>query len=301
MKITTNSQINQYGLNSSNKTTTYYPFYGWIGICLIIIFWILNWSLSDLRTHWGFFPLWLGYCLTIDALVYKRKKTSLIKRNFKAYIALFIISAPAWWLFELINWRTQNWFYMARDSFSTLEYFLYASLNFSTVIPAVFGTSELAGTFKWIRCLKKGPLISTKNSTLFLLFFVGWIMLALLIIWPKYFFPCVWMSMYFILDPINVWLKSKSLIHFTNKRRWQPVMALWTGCLICGFFWEMWNFYSYPKWIYKVPYVDFLHIFEMPALGYLGYLPFALELYALYHLIIRIIAPKSMRNYISII
>jgi hypothetical protein len=28
--------------------------------------------------------------------------------------------------------------------------------------------------------------------------------------------------------------------------------------------------------------VGFLKIFEMPVLGYLGYLPFALELYAMY-------------------
>jgi len=34
-----------------------------------------------------------------------------------------------------------------------------------------------------------------------------------------------------------------------------------------------------------VPWGDWLHIFEMPLLGYGGYLPFALELYALYHLI----------------
>jgi hypothetical protein len=47
----------------------------------------------------------------------------------------------------------------------------------------------------------------------------------------------------------------------------------------------MWNYYSDPKWIYKIPFVDYAYIFEMPALGYLGYLPFALELFALYHLI----------------
>ncbi len=43
------------------------------------------------------------------------------------------------------------------------------------------------------------------------------------------------------------------------------------GCLICGFLWEMWNFYSYPKWIYDIPFVDFWRIFEMPVFGYGGY------------------------------
>jgi hypothetical protein len=47
----------------------------------------------------------------------------------------------------------------------------------------------------------------------------------------------------------------------------------------------MWNFFSFPKWHYQVPYVSFLHIFEMPLLGYGGYLPFGLEVYSLYNLV----------------
>jgi hypothetical protein len=54
---------------------------------------------------------------------------------------------------------------------------------------------------------------------------------------------------------------------------------------VTGFFWEFWNFWSYPKWIYRLPYLELLHVFEMPLFGYLGYLPFALELFALYHLL----------------
>jgi hypothetical protein len=43
----------------------------------------------------------------------------------------------------------------------------------------------------------------------------------------------------------------------------------------------MWNYYSFPKWTYHIPGLDFLRIFEMPLLGFGGYVPFALELYAL--------------------
>ena len=58
-------------------------------------------------------------------------------------------------------------------------------------------------------------------------------------------------------------------------------MSLALGALVCGFFWEMWNYWSYPQWIYHTPGVEFLHVFEMPLLGYGGYIPFALELCAL--------------------
>ena len=49
------------------------------------------------------------------------------------------------------------------------------------------------------------------------------------------------------------------------------------AALICGFFWEMWNFYSLARWTYSVPLVHRFQIFEMPLLGYAGYLPFGLE------------------------
>ena len=55
--------------------------------------------------------------------------------------------------------------------------------------------------------------------------------------------------------------------------------------IVCGFFWEMWNFFALPKWCYTIPFVNFAKIFEMPFLGYGGYIPFAWELYALYHFI----------------
>ena len=47
----------------------------------------------------------------------------------------------------------------------------------------------------------------------------------------------------------------------------------------------MWNFYSFPKWIYHTPGAEFFYIFEMPLLGYLGYLPFAWELFSLRNLV----------------
>lgn len=60
-----------------------------------------------------------------------------------------------------------------------------------------------------------------------------------------------------------------------------PAWWLSLGALICGFFWEMWNYFSFPKWIYHTPGAEFLRVFEMPLLGYGGYIPFALVLYDL--------------------
>jgi hypothetical protein len=278
-----------------------WPVHGWLGLGLIIIFWVLNWNLPGLRTHWGFFPLWLGYCLTVDALVFTRKGNSLLTRNPASYVGLFLISAPAWWLFEVINWRTQNWLYIGEEYFTDIEFFLLSTLSFSTVMPAVFGTAELTDTFHCIKRIKQGQQFTLRPAILFSLFAVGCLTLALLLIWPHYFFPFVWISVYLILDPINVWLGNRSLLRYVADGNWRPVFALWSGCIICGFFWEMWNYYSYPKWIYRIPFVDFLHIFEMPLLGYLGYLPFSMELFALYHLFMGLLKPGRGQDYIQIL
>ena len=269
-----------------------YPLHGWLGLALIAVFWTLNWTLSGLRTHWAFFPLWLGYCLTVDALVFWRTGTSLLTRNWRKYVGLFIISAPVWWLFEALNLQTQNWFYAGAESFSPLSYGLLTTLSFTTVIPAVFGSAELMASFDIVKRLKRGPVIAADKLTTTAFFVAGWLMLALMLLWPKVFFPFVWLSLYFIFEPINVWMGNRSLAEWTARGDWRPVVALWLGVLMTAFFWEMWNFYSYPKWIYQVAWGDWLHIFEMPVLGYGGYLPFALELYALYHLVIGSLGSK---------
>src|SRR5215210_7335183 len=97
--------------------------HGWIGWLLIMIFWPLNWLLPGLRTHLLFFPLWLGYALAVDALVLRRSGTSLLARSPRDFALLFVISTPAWWLFEVLNWRAANWEYIGRNLFSDVEYF----------------------------------------------------------------------------------------------------------------------------------------------------------------------------------
>jgi hypothetical protein len=273
--------------------------HGWLGLALILVFWPLNWSLTGPRTHWGFFPLWLGYSLTVDALVLYRRGTSLLSRDWQKYAGLFLVSAPAWWLFEVLNWRVRNWSYLGREMFSDLEYGLLASLSFSTVIPAIFGTAELMASFGFVRRIGRGPVIRPDRPTTILFFTAGVVMLALMLMWPFYFFPFMWLSVLFVIEPINTWLGHRSLSRWTRRGDWRPIIALWLGVLVCAFFWEMWNFFSFPKWVYAVPWVDFLPLFEMPLLGYGGYLPFALELYALYHLVVGALGQKTT-NYVRI-
>lgn len=261
-----------------------WPVHGWVGVVLVAVFWPLNWMLPGLRTHLLFFPLWLGYVFVVDALVLRRRGASILSRSAGGFVLLFVLSAPAWWLFEAFNARTGNWIYAGIEHVSDLHYFVLSTIAFSTVMPAVFETAELVRSFRWMDRFGQGPRLRPTRGLRIGLLLTGLVMLGLVMTWPTYFYPFVWGSVFFLLEPLNVWLGRRSLFDHLGQGDWRPVVALCAGALLCGFFWELWNYYSYPKWTYYTPGVDFWYIFEMPLIGFIGYLPFALELYALLHL-----------------
>jgi len=271
------------------------PWHGWLGLGLVAIFWPLSWSWPgpNPRAPVPFFPLWTGLILVLDALVWRRRGTSLLTRDLRAFAGLFLTSAPTWWLFEFINRHVRNWRYLGVDH--SLFSDLMGTLAFSTVIPAVFEAAELVATCPFMGRFRHGPRLRPTSRVLAIAFSAGWSMLIALLLWPRYCFPFLWLSLLLILEPINHRLGHSSLLSSTAEGDWQPVLALSLGVLLCAFFWEFWNYWSFPKWIYTIPYGDFLHIFEMPILGYGGYPPFGLELYAFYHLF----AGKG-NNYIQI-
>ena len=254
---------------------------GWLGLLLVAICWPLDWTLSGVRTAYLFFPLWLGYILTVDGLVGWRTGASLWSRSRKGFGLLFILSMPAWWLFEIINDRTGNWQYLGTSVFTPFEYYALCTISFSTVMPAVFETAELVRTFGWVKSLRPGARIPDTPRVQSRLLLAGLAMLALTLLWPKFFYPFVWISLVLILEPLNRWLGRRHFLEWLQHGDWRPIISLSLGALICGFFWEMWNFWSWPQWIYHTPGANFLHLFEMPLLGYGGYIPFALELFAL--------------------
>lgn len=255
--------------------------HGVVGVLFVLTFWALNWFLPGMRTAYLFFPLWFGYVLTVDALVFARTGTSLLKRSPREFALLFLLSAPCWWLFELINWRTGNWEYVGSAQFSDLEYWILCSLSFSTVMPAVFETAELVRSFRWTDRFAAGPRLAPTRTFVLNCFFAGLAMLMLVMFWPRYFYPFVWTSICLLIEPVNIWLGRRSLTDRLQYGDWREIISISVGALICGFFWEMWNYYSYPKWVYHTPGAQYLHIFEMPLLGYGGYIPFAWELFAL--------------------
>src|SRR5688572_15219312 len=86
--------------------------------------------------------LWWSYIFAADFAVFKLRGTSLLRDRPREFLFLALCSVPLWILFEAVNLRIQNWYYvMAPWSFSLgLIYLLFA---FGTVLPAIFETMEL--------------------------------------------------------------------------------------------------------------------------------------------------------------
>lgn len=277
-----------------------FPNRGYIGAGLIAAGWFLAWAkppgLQGLWEH-SFLLLWLGYNLAVDALNERWTGTSLFTRNRAAYAGLFLLSIPGWWLFEFLNLYVQNWHYVLNRPVGDLEYAVRTSINFSVVIPAVLATAERWGASRLLEGASRWKRIAVPPRRLAWSLLTGIAMLVAVITLPRYCFPLLWVCLYLIFDAVNAFLGAPSLFRCIEKGDWRPVLSLALGSLTCGFFWEMWNFYSLPKWVYTIPFVDVLPIFEMPLLGYLGYLPFGLETYAIYVLLIEVLGLKKTPLY----
>lgn len=87
----------------------------------------------------------------------------------------------------------------------------------------------------------------------------------------------LWISPLIIMGSIRSLNEKATLLNDPARGDWRRLVLAATAALVCGFFWEMWNLLSLEKWIYTVPFVGRFHVFEMPLLGYAGYLPFGIE------------------------
>jgi hypothetical protein len=269
-----------------------FPWWGYAGLVTGLTSWILAWTrfgwFSSLQLH-TFLPLWLSYILIVNALTKRRKGSCLMTKHPRAFLSLFPVSISFWWFFEYLNRFVQNWYYVEMSRFTSLEYFLLASLSFSTVLPAVLSTKEYLLSFPFFkRAFGAYVKLNPKSPKLLacVFFIISGISLACIGLFPNYLFPLLWISPLIIVVSLQALANEKHILSDLSEGRWTVVFASAVSALICGFFWEMWNYFSQAKWIYSIPFVHRFHLFEMPLLGYAGYLPFGLECAAIGDMII---------------
>ncbi len=258
------------------------PWWGWIGILTGLITWGLAWTrfswFASFQPH-TFTTLWLSYIVVINGLTYRRDGSCMMTDRPGFFLLLFPVSGAFWWFFEYLNRFVQNWYYIA-VAYSPWEYLCHSTLSFSTVLPAVLGTREWMLGFSW---LEEGfgnfvPVRSLRPKTLaWAVLLISGAGLAGIGVWPDYLFPLLWVSPLLIIVSLQALMGEPHALGGVDRGDWRLVISSALAALFCGLFWEMWNYFSLAKWEYAIPFVDRYRIFEMPILGYAGYLPFGLE------------------------
>ena len=259
-----------------------FPWWGWLGVLSGIVSWILAWCrfswFAALQPH-TFTPLWVAYILVVNGLCFRRTGRCLLTRRTGFFLLLFPVSAIFWWFFEYLNRFVQNWFYIGGD-FSPWAYFWYATLPFSTVLAAVLSTREWLLSLSWFA---KGfnnfrPIsLSYVRPGSWLILCIAAMGLCGIGVWPNYLFPLLWVSPLLIILSLQILFGEKTILSEMAAGDWSRAAAAAGAALVCGWFWEMWNMFSLAKWEYSIPFVNRFQVFEMPLLGYAGYLPFGLE------------------------
>ncbi len=273
-----------------------YPWWGWLGVFLAAAGWLLAWSGELVPAGWrrhAFTPLWLGYILAVNGLVWRRSGRSLLTHRTGWFLALFPVSAAFWWLFEHLNQFVHYWYYRGIEASGDLDYFLQGTLPFSTVLPAVAGTWAWLRQFPRLEAMALPPLRGHR-ALAWVALAAGALALGCIGLWPQALHAMLWLGPLLVLCGLQQLLLGETLLSPLARGDWRPLLQPALAALLCGFLWELWNYGSLAKWHYSIPYAQRFHLFEMPALGFAGYLPFGVECALVMDLVARAVERRSL-------
>ena len=268
-----------------------FPLYGWIGLVGLAASELLMLRRVEPFWTWHTPIAWTTFILIADAVVWRRRGDSWLTTSRAEFAFLALVSIPLWLVFEYYNLFIRNWYYINLPENFWLRQLGYA-WSFATIWPALFVAADLISVLRErggspadrARGADVSPARLALSETVSgLCVAVGAAMLVWPIVWPSpYFAAPVWLGFIFLLDPLNARLGGESMLRDLAEGRRDRLVNLMLSGLLCGFLWEFWNYWARAKWIYTVPILPEVKIFEMPVAGYLGFPAFALECFAMY-------------------
>jgi len=257
---------------------------GGVGFITLLVAEVMLFQGVEPFASWFYCFVWWAYILIVDSVIYELKGDSLIINRTREFLWLIPWSVVIWLIFELMNVLMKNWYYVnVIDSLWArwLGYFL----AYSTVLPGIFETTELLDTIGLFKKKRSAKRVHLEKKWLKVSCMVGVLLFVSLLLFPRFCFPFSWLGFIFLLEPVNYWLGGRSLLRAWERGNWQRLYHLLLAGMVCGLSWEFWNYWARTKWIYTVPFFEELKLFEMPMLGFLGFLPFAVECYVIYNFI----------------
>ena len=158
-------------------------------------------QVEPVASHFYLFA-WYGLIVTCDQWVRRLEGRSLICRCGPGFGLLMLWSAAAWFFFEFVNFRIENWYYVLvtdRDWMRAAGVFL----AFATVFPGIFWIAHLLACAGFPRSIR-GPALPVTPLRLELLQVAGAGCLLLAFWFPRYCFPLVWIFAIAAVAPVQL-------------------------------------------------------------------------------------------------
>lgn len=233
-----------------------------------------------------FYPLaWYPTLLGVDAVLRIRTGRWYLLSDWRFAAAALLWSVPFWLLFELINFRVANWYYVFVPPDAASRW-TGITLSFATVLPAILISKRAVEHAGFTRKMRSRTW-SVSDRLPWLLQGLGVAFIVLAMVWPRLFFPLIWGAVTLLADP---WVyrrdPERSLLGALERGRPAVIADVLIGGLAIGFLWELYNTQARGHWIYTVPGLEELKLFEMPVLGFLGFPILALDGWAIWNVLV---------------
>ncbi len=281
---------------------------GWVFL-LEFVLWAyrLGWLSTDWARAAGyevgvhFTPwVWCGYLLLLMGVLGLLSGTAWILAFRCRVLALWLWSVPAWCYFDWLNFRFMRnaatglhaWEYQGLPA-GALNRCIGYFLAFAAIAPGLLLTAEIWRHSAVGRIKSAGVRIGRGLEILSLLLGVGFFA-APFVLRDPIANVMIWVSLIFMLDPVNTWCGRPSLIADWRAGRWGRTLCLMLGGLTCGLLWEFWNYWALAKWTYHLPFLaswSRYHYFAMPLPGLVGYLGFGPEMWVMWQFGLLLLAP----------
>ena len=193
---------------------------------------------------------WWTYIVFLSGVNHLWGKNSLLLDNPREFLWIFLFSTPVWLFFEIYNFRLNNWEYVGIPIEMYVRWPGYL-VSFGTVLPGLFETETFLKNLGIASKIRGRPIQVSPGLVNRLR--VAGLLMMLMPLWQP-----------------------------AEQGDYALTIRLLLAGMVCGGLWEFWNFWASAKWVYTIPYLGFLKVFEMPLLGFLGFPPFALECYLFY-------------------
>jgi len=270
-----------------------FPFWFWGGIIAwagtLFVLW-MHFSEPVMLINWAVVPLFWGFTFMLDGIVYKRTGgKSLMTEAPREVIAIGVASVAGWLIFEYLNFFVDdNWCYPMGVNIHISEFVMYAVVGSSGLMPMALEWYSLFNTFdKFKYKYSYGPKIALPEWLKTAMIVIAFAVMFIMPFFPDIMFAALWVAPMIILA--GALSKAKLWTPFLGLKdgNWSPMALCALSYGVQGILCECWNYFSGVHgaggnvfshnpdyWTYSIAYIDKYHVFEMPLLGLMGYLPF---------------------------